>query len=54
MRTRGIRRLPVITADGKFDDFLALDDTLATMPTALNSLLGLVTRQPTRERDLRK
>lgn len=54
MRSRGIRRLPVVTADGQLDGILALDDVLGTMSTELSSLVGLVTRQQTRERNLRK
>ena len=54
MRTTGIRRLPVMSADGQLEGLLALDDILGAMSTELGEVVGLVAREQKREREVRR
>jgi CBS domain-containing protein len=54
MRTRGVRRLPVVSADGRLEGLVAFDDILEVMSEELGELVGLVARQQKREREVRK
>jgi CBS domain-containing protein len=54
MRTRGIRRLPVVSADGRLEGLVAFDDILEVMSEELGELVGLVAREQKRERDVRR
>jgi CBS domain-containing protein len=53
MRTRGIRRLPVVSADGRLEGLVAFDDILEVMSEELGELVSLVAREQKRERELR-
>jgi CBS domain-containing protein len=54
MRTRGVRRLPVVSADGRLEGLVAFDDILEVMSEELGELVGLVAREQKREREVRK
>jgi CBS domain-containing protein len=54
MRSRGVRRLPVVSADGRLEGLVALDDILEVMSEELGELVGLVAREQKRERDVRR
>jgi CBS domain-containing protein len=54
MRARGVRRLPVLTADGRLDGILAFDDIVAVMSGELKDLVGLVALEQKHEREVRK
>lgn len=53
MRTRGIRRLPVVSAEGRLIGLLAFDDILEVMSDELIQLVSLVAREQTLEHALR-
>lgn len=50
MRQRGIRRLPVVNADGGLEGILTLDDALALVHQAMADLVTLVSREIDREK----
>jgi CBS domain-containing protein len=54
MRTRGVRRLPVVSADGRLEGIVAFDDILEAMSEELGELVGLVAREQRREREARQ
>lgn len=54
MRDRGVRRLPVVTANGRVDGILAFDDIISAMSAEMNELVGLVAREQTVERNVRR
>ncbi|MEQ8662974.1 MAG: CBS domain-containing protein, partial [Gammaproteobacteria bacterium] len=54
MRTRGIRRLPVIDDDGVLDGIVSADDILAMLADEVSSLASLVAREQRRERERRR
>lgn len=54
MRAHGVRRLPVVTADGRIDGIIALDDILDLMADGLTQLAGLVAREQKVERTVRR
>lgn len=54
MRTRGVRRLPVVSADGQLEGLIAFDDILEVMSEELGDLVGLVAGEQKRERDVRR
>ncbi|MEZ5318525.1 MAG: CBS domain-containing protein [Vicinamibacterales bacterium] len=53
MRVHGIRRLPVVSASGRLEGLIALDDILEQMSADLRELAGLVAREQKRERAVR-
>lgn len=53
MRTRSIRRLPVVSTDGRLVGLVALDDILDVMSEELGDLVALVAREQRGERDQR-
>ena len=53
MRTRGVRRLPVLSPDGRLDGLVAFDDILEVMSGELADLVSLVAREQKREREAR-
>lgn len=53
MRARGIRRLPIVSGDGRLVGLVAFDDILGVMSDELVQLVGLVARQQTQEHVLR-
>ncbi len=50
MRARGVRRVPVVDAEGGLQGILALDDLLEWVTEQLTDLAKLVEREQTRER----
>jgi CBS domain-containing protein len=50
MRQRGVRRLPVVNADGGLEGILTLDDALALIHEAVADLVTLVSREIDREK----
>ncbi len=54
MRERGVRRLPVVTADGRLEGVIALDDILDLMAEELTQMAGLVAREQKVERTVRR
>ena len=54
MRARGVRRLPVVSVDGRLEGLVAFDDILEVMSEELGDLVGLVAREQKRERELRR
>jgi CBS domain-containing protein len=53
MRTRGVRRLPVVSRDRHLEGILALDDILGVMSDEWRDLVTLVAREQKRERAVR-
>ena len=51
---RGIRRLPVVSGDGRLEGLVAFDDILEVMSEELSQLVGLVAREQKLERELHK
>ena len=54
MRSRGIRRLPVIGPDGRLEGIVAFDDILERLSTDLGDLVSLVATEQKRERVVRR
>jgi len=54
MHSRGIRRLPVVSGDGRLEGLIAFDDILEVMSEELSELVGLVAREQKLERELRR
>lgn len=54
MRSRGVRRLPVVSGDGFLEGLIALDDILEVMSEELGDLVGLVAREQKLERELHR
>lgn len=53
MRGRGVRRLPVVSADGRLEGLVAFDDILEVMSEELGELVALVAREQKLEHDRR-
>ena len=53
MRSRGVRRLPVVDRNGCLAGIVALDDLVHLLSTEMGHLARLVERQPKREAQLR-
>lgn len=54
MRTKGIRRLPLVARDGALAGLVTLDDLLALLAGELDKLAGLVTREQAIEEKTRR
>ena len=54
MQSRGIRRLPVVSGDGRLEGLIAFDDILEVTSEELSELVGLVAREQKLERELHK
>jgi len=54
MHSRGIRRLPVVSGDGRLEGLIAFDDILEVTSEELDELVGLVAREQKLEREVRK
>ena len=54
MRASGIRRLPVVSSDGRLEGIATFDDILKLMSTELDGMVGLVAREQSREREVRR
>lgn len=50
MRQRGIRRQPIVDAQGDLEGILTLDDALGLVGEALDSLSGLIRNEVEREK----
>jgi CBS domain-containing protein len=53
MRDKGVRRLPVVNAEGGLEGLLSVDDTLELVAEQLSDLARLIGREQSRERRLR-
>lgn len=53
MRTKGIRRLPVVDSQDNLVGILAVDDVLGLIAEQLSDLVGLISRQQAKESVLR-
>lgn len=53
MRTRGVRRLPVVDRNGALAGIVTLDDLVHLLSTEMGHLARLIERQPKREAQLR-
>lgn len=54
MRSKGVRRIPIVNQHGGLVGIVALDDILDLLCDELTSLVKLVTREQGQERSLRK
>ena len=54
MRTKGIRRLPIVECDGALAGLVTLDDLLALLAGELDKLAGLVAREQAIEEKTRR
>ena len=54
MRTKGVRRLPIVDALGALVGIVTADDLLALLSEEMNSLTTLVAREQRRELVLRR
>ena len=54
MRVKGIRRLPVVGAQGNLVGILAADDVLKLISEQLSDLVALITREQVREESTRR
>ena len=54
MRVKGIRRLPVVGAQGDLIGILAADDVLKLISEQLSDLVALITREQAREESTRR
>lgn len=54
MRARGVRRAPVVGANGSLVGILAVDDVLELLAESMNDLVGLIAVEQQRERRLRE
>jgi CBS domain-containing protein len=49
MRSKGVRRLPVVNAQGKVTGLLALDDIVEVLVDEMNTIVKLVAREQSQE-----
>jgi CBS domain-containing protein len=54
MRTRGVRRLPEVDANGGLDGVVTADDFIDLLAEELNALARMISREQRREIDTRK
>lgn len=54
MRVKGVRRLPVVTADGTLIGIVTLDDLLALLSEELDALVKLVAHEQQKEAGIRR
>lgn len=53
MRARGVRRLPMLNANGEFAGFVAADDIFGAIATELRELSNALVREQAREMEVR-
>jgi CBS domain-containing protein len=53
MRRHGLRRVPVVANDGRLEGIITLDDVLRHIATEVGQLVGLITLEQQREREVR-
>ena len=53
MRSRGVRRMPVVARDGALAGILTMDDVLEILSEQLEDMVGLITRERQRETAVR-
>ena len=49
MRALGVRRMPVVNADGGLEGLIAVDDLLELMAESMNEVVGLIGREQAEE-----
>lgn len=54
MRSRGVRRIPVVNREGALTGILTVDDLLELLAEQVNDLAGLIQRELKRERERRR
>lgn len=54
MRYRGVRRLPVVTAEGKLAGIITMDDLIEILAEQLGELAKIVAREQAREKSARR
>lgn len=54
MRNKGVRRMPIVEADGGLAGILSLDDIIEVLAEEMNQLARLVSREQLHERDTRR
>ncbi len=54
MRNKGVRRMPIVQADGSLAGILSLDDIIEVLAEEMNQLARLVSREQLHERDTRR
>lgn len=54
MHSKGVRRLPVLAADGALAGIVTVDDLLELLSGELNALSGIVKREQVKESQLRR
>lgn len=54
MHSKGVRRLPVLAADGSLAGIVTVDDLLELLSGELNALSGIVKREQVKESQLRR
>ena len=54
MRTKGVRRMPVVDREGGLVGIVTLDDILTLLAEEMTELAGLVSRERQREESVRK
>lgn len=52
MKSNGVRRMPVVNAQGGLVGILALDDIVDLLAEEMNNLAGLIRRQQERQKDI--
>jgi len=53
MREHGVRRVPVVDAEGSLVGIVTLDDLIGIVAQEMAGLLGVITRQQKKEKELR-
>lgn len=54
MRNKGVRRMPIVQADGSLAGILSLDDIIEVLAEEMNQLARLISREQLHERDTRR
>jgi CBS domain-containing protein len=54
MRANGVRRMPIVDADNRLIGIVTIDDLLEVLAEELTDIARIVSREPSRERQVRK